>query len=516
MNILFDINRNEAMLHLANYLRRAGKLDKALLIFNSHKEKERLSDFKHDFDITVRSEFYKPLQTEQQQSLSTIEDAIELSSIWQWVRGDRSLFYVSDKGKFFLDRTRRSHYELQATVSRAYGNIFHLFQWLQPDLVLLTDVVNLSKYIIVELAFQRKIPTMFLLPVRIGKYEAFSNSPYEHFKFIYDRLNELREGAARPEHLDEAEEIVFNILNRKNQYHDAAQMSGLGPTEKETINVRFLARNYREAVSKTIRYLSLGKRRKQTRKIIASAFTGPIEMSKAWLRRQYSLPKYKFDEPVGGEQFIFFPLHSEPETSISLNAPWIGNQAELAWNIATSIPIEMKLYVKDHPRMYGLRTIQYYKRMRERSPNVRVLHPLTNTLDFIQSARLVIVVSGTTGMEALLNGIPVITLGVCNFQYLTGVTRTRNLAVLPQVIRDALRNAPHPDAIKRDALLFVSACLDESFPIGWYSDIVNAPTGYDYNCKEFRDFCVYVERQIDRVLNDPGWLEPLRTGYNIQ
>lgn len=515
MNILFDINRNEAMLHLASHLRCVGKLDKALLVFNSHEEKERLSDFIHDFDIMVRSEFYKPLQTEQKPPLRTIEDAIELSSMWQWVRGDRTLFYIADKGKFFLDRTQRSHYELQATVSRVYGNVFHLFQWFQPDLILLTDIVNLSKYIIAELAFQKKIPTMFLLPVRIGKYEAFSNTPYEHFKFIYDRLNKLRKGTTQFEHLDEAERIVFDILNRKNQYHDAAQMSGVGPTEKETINASYLAKNYREAVSKTVRHLAGRNRGKQTRKAIASAFTKPIEMSKVWLRRQYSLPRYKFDQPVAGEQFIFFPLHSEPETAISLNASWIGNQAELTWNIATSIPIEMKLYVKDHPRMYGLRPVQYYERMRERSPNVRVLHPLGNTLDFVPSARLVIVVSGTTGLEALLKGIPVMTLGACNFQYLTGVTRTRNLAILPQTIRDALRNAPHPDAIKRDASLFVRACLYESFPIGWYSDIVNAPSDYDYSCQEFRDFCVYVERQIDRILNDPGWLEPLRTGYTI-
>jgi len=512
MNILFDINRNEAMLHLASYLRRVGKLDKALLVFNSREEKERLSDFKHDFDITVRSEFYKPLQTEQQPPLSTIEDTIELSSMWQWVRGDRTLFYIADKGKFFLDKTRRSHYELQATVSRVYGNVFNLFQWLQPDLVLLTDVVNLSKYIIVELAFQRRIPTMFLLPVRIGKYEAFSNTPYEHFKFIYDRLHELRKGT-QSEHLDEAESIVFDILNKQNQYHDAAQMSGIGPTEQDRINVRFLVRKYREAVKKTVRQLAGRNRGKQTRKVIASAFTGPIEMSKVWLRRKYSLPRYRFDEPVEGEQFIFFPLHSEPETAISLNAPWIGNQAELIWNIATSIPIEMKLYVKDHPRMYGLRPVQYYERMRERSPNVRVLHPLRNTLDFVPSARLVIVVSGTTGLEALLNGIPVVTLGACNFQYLTGVTRTRNLAMLPQTIRDALRNTPHPDAIRHDVLLFLCACLDESFPIGWYSEIMNGPSDYDYGCQEFRDSGVYVERQIDRVANDPGWLEPLRTGY---
>jgi hypothetical protein len=502
------------MLHLASHLRRVGKLDKALLVFNSHQEKERLSDFTHDFDIIVRRDLYNPIRTEQGPPLSSIEDAIELSSMWQWVRGDSTLFYIADKGKFFLDKTRRSHYELQATVSRVYGNVFNLFQWLQPDLVLLTDVVNLSKYIIVELAFQRKIPTMFLLPVRIGKYEAFSNTPYEHFKFIYDRLNELRKGATQFEHLDEAEGIVFDILNRKNQYHDAAQMSGAGPTEKETINASYLAKNYLEAVSKTVRHLAR-RRRKQTRKIIASAFTRPIEMSRVWLRRRYSLPRYKFDQPVEGEQFIFFPLHSEPETAISLNAPWIGNQAELTWNIATSIPIGMKLYVKDHPRMYGLRPVQYYERMRERSPNVRILHPLGNTLDFVPSARLVIVVSGTTGLEALLMGTPVMTLGACNFQYLTGVTRTKNIALLPQTIRDALRNAPHPDAIKRDASLFVRACLDESFPIGWYSDIVNAPSDYNYNCQEFRDFCVYVERQIDRVLNDPGWLEPLRTGYTI-
>jgi len=516
MNMLFDIYRSEATLQLASYLHRAGKLDKAVLILDSQRERERISDLTHNFEIVVRADFNKPVQTHQQPDLGMIEQSIELFSMWQWVRNDRALFHVFQKGKFFLDRTPYSHRELVERVRRAYYNVIDLFERLQPDLVLLSDLFVLSQCIIAEQAHQRRIPAMYLLPVRIGRSLAFSNTPYEHFKFIYDRLNELREGAARPEHLDEAEGIIFNILNRKNQYHDAAQMSGVGHSEKDRLSAWFLARKYREAVSKTVRHLTGRNRGRQTRRIVASAFSGPIEMSKVWLRRQYSLPRYKFEQTVEGEQFIFFPLHSEPETAISLNAPWIGSQAELIWNIATSIPIEMKLYVKDHPRMYGLRPVQYYEKMRERSPNVRVLHPLANTLDFVPSARLVIVISGTTGLEALMHGIPVITLGACNFQYLTGVTRTRNLAVLPHVIRDALRNAPHPDAIKRDALLFVSACLDESFPIGWYSEIaIRGLSDYDYSGQEFQDFCVYVERQIDRVLNDPGWLEPLRTGYTV-
>ena len=76
------------------------------------------------------------------------------------------------------------------------------------------------------------------------------------------------------------------------------------------------------------------------------------------------------------EKFIYYPLHIEQERSLLIAAPYYTNQIEIIRSIAKSLPIDYKLYVKEHPSQANRnwRDISDYKEIIN-IPNVRLIHP---------------------------------------------------------------------------------------------------------------------------------------------
>ena len=73
--------------------------------------------------------------------------------------------------------------------------------------------------------------------------------------------------------------------------------------------------------------------------------------------------------------FVYFPLHSEPEKALLLDAPYYSNQVDVIYNIAKSLPVGFTLLVKDHivPKILG-RSVTFYEQIIN-LPNVKLLHP---------------------------------------------------------------------------------------------------------------------------------------------
>jgi capsular polysaccharide export protein len=66
--------------------------------------------------------------------------------------------------------------------------------------------------------------------------------------------------------------------------------------------------------------------------------------------------------------------------------------------------------IKEHPLSIGRNSIGLIHRL-TRHPNIRLVAPRTSSHDLIQRAQAVVVISSTVGLEALLYGRPVLTLG---------------------------------------------------------------------------------------------------------
>ena len=139
------------------------------------------------------------------------------------------------------------------------------------------------------------------------------------------------------------------------------------------------------------------------------------------------------------EKFILFTLHQEPERVLLIGAPFYTNQLEIIRQIAKSLPIGFKLYVKEHfsQQLREWRKISYYKEILE-IPNVRLYHPTSNIKELIEKSSLVISISGTIGLEAAFFQKPSIVMADLGYTILPSVQKLNSIEDLPKIIKNGL------------------------------------------------------------------------------
>jgi hypothetical protein len=79
-----------------------------------------------------------------------------------------------------------------------------------------------------------------------------------------------------------------------------------------------------------------------------------------------------FEQPVAGEKYVIYPIHFQPEASTLVQAPMFLDQAALIQDIARSLPVGYRLYVKEHVANRGRRPLSFYAALRA-IPSVRLL-----------------------------------------------------------------------------------------------------------------------------------------------
>lgn len=138
------------------------------------------------------------------------------------------------------------------------------------------------------------------------------------------------------------------------------------------------------------------------------------------------------------DSFIYFPLQVVPDRNSLIGTPYFTNQLETIRHLAKSIPINYKLYVKEHPAQNQTwRKISEYKQMME-IPNVKLIHPSVPVDHLYKNCSLLITTSGTSGFEAIFYEKPVLTLGDVSYSLLPFVTRVTELDKLPKYISNSI------------------------------------------------------------------------------
>lgn len=153
-------------------------------------------------------------------------------------------------------------------------------------------------------------------------------------------------------------------------------------------------------------------------------------------KRVRNLKSYRgiiFEDLDTTKEYYYYPMHLEPEAVVLY---WANNrytnQIKLIENIASQLPPNTFLYVKDHPHLVGYRNVEDYKRLKA-IPNVRLLKTSISGKQVIYHSKGVITINGTGGFEALLLNKQVITFGnsfyrVCKrVHYLDNVFDLREL-----------------------------------------------------------------------------------------
>ena len=167
----------------------------------------------------------------------------------------------------------------------------------------------------------------------------------------------------------------------------------------------------------------------------------------------------------GKEKFVVFALQVQPERNIDFDAPYFSNQLELIFNIAKSLPVEFKLYVKEHHSMKyrGWRSVSEYKKIMD-LPNVILLHPSLDPKEVFEKSSLVLTISSTAGFEATLYNKPVIVFADTIYSNIKSVQQVKNLEQLPEIIKKILKTQIDVNGINK----FVNIVERNSFDFNLY------------------------------------------------
>lgn len=165
--------------------------------------------------------------------------------------------------------------------------------------------------------------------------------------------------------------------------------------------------------------------------------------------------------PKLNEKFIFFPMSLDMERSTLIDAPYHTNQIEVIRSIAKSIPVNQKLYVKEHPSQFlrGWRSKSNYNDIISIA-NVTLIHPDFPSEKLYQNCSLVITIGGTAGYEAALYEKPSIILNDLRYSILPSVHRLRSFEELPSVINDSIDKKVNIDDINRYVKLLESSTIE--------------------------------------------------------
>jgi len=158
---------------------------------------------------------------------------------------------------------------------------------------------------------------------------------------------------------------------------------------------------------------------------------------------------FRLFETPKAEDFFYFPLHYQPETSTTFFAPHYENYIEVIKNIAISLPFGFKLYVKEHPSMaiMGFHPVNYYKEIKK-IPNVRLIKLSVPSKQLIKDSKGVVVITGTTAFEAILMQKPAIIIGDVVFARAEGLSiKVNGYAELYDAFKKALEMVPNKERL---------------------------------------------------------------------
>ena len=192
--------------------------------------------------------------------------------------------------------------------------------------------------------------------------------------------------------------------------------------------------------------------------------------NKAQSYKEMLLQEYKkYSSSFGNlkEKYIYVPLHYQPERTTCPEGGRYSNQILLIRVIASCLPENWKVVVKENPSQLLPKTLHgerarypYYYEDISAIPNVKLINMDTDPFALIKNCEAVATITGTTGWEALLNGKPVLCFGYAWYQGCEGVFNISDLESCQSAINSLLKGIVVPN---EKVLTFLYALDKHSF-----------------------------------------------------
>lgn len=169
--------------------------------------------------------------------------------------------------------------------------------------------------------------------------------------------------------------------------------------------------------------------------------------------------KYKhFRNQPPSTPYIYFPLHVSPEASTMVFSPMFTDQIAVIEAIAKSMPVGMKLVIKEHLPSVGRRPKGFYERI-ESMPDVVMVSPFENNFALIKKADLIATITGTAAWEGMMLGKPALIFGNVHYYNVgQGFVKSTDFTKLAGDIEEALNLKP---VDKQIMINYIAAIMKE-------------------------------------------------------
>lgn len=305
-----------------------------------------------------------------------------------------------------------------------------------PDVVFDCDIAELPRTVLNEVAHKREIPYITINYPRYGLYKIPSYTLDIGIEKYF--INEYQKCLNRNN--DEETEYIRDYRERNTIKNKMFMVSG-NPTY--CYKIEPILDTLKSIYGRWI-YFNKEDKSKQNRSLKKQnpvIFVNSKKHMRFWIkdrlfRRYLYKTKKVFENPIEGEPYVYMPLHLVPESTTYCMAPFWINELSLIEAVSKSLPAGWRLYVKEHQAMLGERSMDFYRHVK-RIPNVRLVR--FNFYDdpkpWIEKAKAVITITGTSAYEAALLGKPAYVFGDASFTVIKGITRVRAVEDLPNILQ---------------------------------------------------------------------------------
>jgi hypothetical protein len=152
---------------------------------------------------------------------------------------------------------------------------------------------------------------------------------------------------------------------------------------------------------------------------------------------------------IQGRKYAVYFLHVQPEITVEGMAFDYQDQVSTLRNILAALPADMDLVVKEHSPMLGYRPLDFYSQL-VHMPGLIISDTREDSHALISGAAVVVTLTGTVALEAVMYGVPAIVLGSIYFDGFNGVYRPESLKELRDMLADPekLVGATDEDALR--------------------------------------------------------------------
>lgn len=259
-------------------------------------------------------------------------------------------------------------------------------------------------------------------------------------------------------------EIYQNLTEWPEVKLNITQPSQLYKVEKATAKFKlgWILRNLAVNLTKNVYLMLFGSHR--GRHNVADLFTTAFTARNNYYR--YARYVNTSLAELSGRQFVYFPLHKEPETNMLSASPDYFNQIAAITSLARDLPAGVPLVLKEHAPAFGLRGPGFYRDLRD-IKNVCLIDALESSIDIIKQAAVTVTISGSAGLEASVLGRPTIQFGrnMIN-RFLPHVMTVRDERDIATFLRRALSGEIDTIRAREDGARFREALRQASFEMG--------------------------------------------------